>query len=80
MTECGGKIHCFNNNKNVKCRVQDLLQKIETMMMENGRMFIMEQIRRRHSMVSIVNCKLFYCCDYILVNKKIIKLTKMDLN
>ncbi len=63
VTECGGKIHCFNNNKNVKGQVQYLPQKIETMMIGNGGMFIMEQMRRRHSMVSIVNCKLFYCCD-----------------
>ncbi|XP_058627986.1 GTPase IMAP family member 8-like [Onychostoma macrolepis] len=55
VSECGGKIHCFNNNKTVKGQVQELLQKIDTMMMENGRMFIMEQMRRRHSMVSIVN-------------------------
>ncbi|RXN12128.1 GTPase IMAP family member 8-like protein [Labeo rohita] len=39
----------------MKGQVQELLQKIETMMMENGGMFIMEQMRRRHSMISIVN-------------------------
>ncbi|KAL0199282.1 hypothetical protein M9458_007822, partial [Cirrhinus mrigala] len=50
VTECGGKIHYFNNKKKMKGQVQELLQKIETMMMENGGMFIMEQMRRRHSM------------------------------
>ncbi|XP_073691458.1 GTPase IMAP family member 9-like [Garra rufa] len=56
VTECGGKIHCFNNKKkNMKGQVQELLQKIEIMMIENGGMFIMKQMRRRHSMASIVN-------------------------
>ncbi|XP_073691441.1 uncharacterized protein [Garra rufa] len=56
VTECGGKIHCFNTKKKkMKGQVQELLQKIETMMLENGGMFIMKQMRRRHSMVSIVD-------------------------
>ncbi|XP_073691460.1 GTPase IMAP family member 9-like [Garra rufa] len=57
VTECGGKIHCFNNKKktNMKGQVQELLQKIETMMIENGGMFIMKQMRRRDSMVSFAD-------------------------
>ncbi|XP_016117280.1 putative protein PHLOEM PROTEIN 2-LIKE A3, partial [Sinocyclocheilus grahami] len=36
VTECGGKFHCFNKMKKAKGQVEDLLQKIEGMMTENG--------------------------------------------
>ncbi len=63
VTECGGKIHCFNNQRESDDQVQELLQKIEGTMEENRGKFIMGQTRR-HSMVSIVNCKLF--CSFSL--------------
>ncbi len=63
VTECGGKIHCFNNERESDDQVQELLQKIEGTMEENRGMFIMGQTRR-HSMVRIVNCKLF--CSFSL--------------
>ncbi|KAI2667052.1 GTPase IMAP family member 8 [Labeo rohita] len=47
VTECGGKFHCFNNKNKSDGQIQELLLKIEKMMMENGGKFIMEQIRRR---------------------------------
>ncbi|KTG03144.1 hypothetical protein cypCar_00034606 [Cyprinus carpio] len=49
VTECGGKIHCFNNKSKSDDQVQELLQKIERMMMESGGKFIMKQMRRRSS-------------------------------
>ncbi len=63
VTECGGKFHCFNNERESDDQVQELLQKIEGTMEENRGKFIMGQTRR-HSMVSIVNCKLF--CSFSL--------------
>ncbi len=61
MTECGGKFHCFNNRIKSDDQVQELLQKIEGMMMENGGKFTMEQMRRSGSKANLVNCKLFCC-------------------
>uniref|UniRef100_A0A8C2C2H6 AIG1-type G domain-containing protein n=1 Tax=Cyprinus carpio TaxID=7962 RepID=A0A8C2C2H6_CYPCA len=49
VTECGGKIHCFNNKSKSDDQVLELLQKIERMMMESGGKFIMKQMRRRAS-------------------------------
>ncbi|KAK2917024.1 hypothetical protein Q8A67_001398 [Cirrhinus molitorella] len=49
VTECGGKIHCFNNKKESYEQSQELLQKIERMMMENSGKFIMKHMRRRSS-------------------------------
>ncbi len=54
VTECGGKIHCFNNKRESDDQIQELLQKIEGTMEENRGKFIMGQTKR-HSMVSIVN-------------------------
>ncbi|KTF88364.1 hypothetical protein cypCar_00044484 [Cyprinus carpio] len=53
VTACGGKFHCFNNKKKFEGQVQELLQKIEGTMEENGGEF--KQMRKRHSMASIVN-------------------------
>ncbi|XP_042573674.1 GTPase IMAP family member 9-like [Cyprinus carpio] len=50
VTECGGKSHCFSNMKKVKAQVEDLLQKIEGMMTENGGKFFMKQMQRSNSM------------------------------
>ncbi|KAL0199414.1 hypothetical protein M9458_007954, partial [Cirrhinus mrigala] len=49
VTECGGKFHCFNNKRKSANQIQELQQKIEGMMMENGRKFMMEQMRRNSS-------------------------------
>ncbi|KAF4116492.1 hypothetical protein G5714_003981 [Onychostoma macrolepis] len=49
VTKCGGKIHCFNNKSKSDDQVQELLQKIERMMIENRGKFIIEQMRRRAS-------------------------------
>ncbi len=49
VTKCGGKIHCFNNKSKSDDQVQELLQKIERMMIENRGKFIMVQMRRRAS-------------------------------
>ncbi|XP_016303646.1 putative protein PHLOEM PROTEIN 2-LIKE A3 [Sinocyclocheilus anshuiensis] len=50
VTECGGKFHCFNKMKKAKGQVEDLLQKIEGMMTENGGNFFMKQMQRSDSM------------------------------
>ncbi|ROL52785.1 GTPase IMAP family member 8 [Anabarilius grahami] len=50
VTECGGKFHCFNNKIKSDEQVQELLQKIEGMMMENGGKFIRGRKRRKSSM------------------------------
>ncbi|XP_016119389.1 GTPase IMAP family member 8-like, partial [Sinocyclocheilus grahami] len=49
VTECGGNFHCFNNKCKVKSQFEELLQKIEGMMMEHGGKFMMEQRRRSES-------------------------------
>uniref|UniRef100_A0A8C2GYX8 AIG1-type G domain-containing protein n=1 Tax=Cyprinus carpio TaxID=7962 RepID=A0A8C2GYX8_CYPCA len=49
VTECGGKFHCFNNRIKSNDQVQELLQKIEGRMVENGGKFIIEQMKRRSS-------------------------------
>ncbi|XP_058653701.1 GTPase IMAP family member 9-like [Onychostoma macrolepis] len=55
VTECGGKFHCFENKSKSQDQVQELLQKIEGTMMENGGKFTMEQMRRSDSKNTIVN-------------------------
>uniref|UniRef100_A0A8C1E556 AIG1-type G domain-containing protein n=1 Tax=Cyprinus carpio carpio TaxID=630221 RepID=A0A8C1E556_CYPCA len=50
VSECGGMFHCFDNKKKSTDQIQELLQKIEGRMMENGGKFIMKQMRRRNSM------------------------------
>ncbi|KAK7166930.1 hypothetical protein R3I94_001350 [Phoxinus phoxinus] len=45
VTECGGKFHSFNQEKNVK----GLLQDIEGIMRENRGKFVMEKMKRRDS-------------------------------
>ncbi|XP_052394287.1 GTPase IMAP family member 4 [Carassius gibelio] len=50
VTECGGNFHCFNNKCKVKIQVEEILQKIEKMMMENKDKFTLKQMRRRPSM------------------------------
>ncbi|XP_050960602.1 GTPase IMAP family member 8 isoform X1 [Labeo rohita] len=50
VTECEGKFHSFNNKSKSDCQKQELLHKIEEMMVKNGRRFIMKQMRRRSSM------------------------------
>ncbi|XP_073697561.1 uncharacterized protein [Garra rufa] len=49
VTECGGKFHCFNNKRTSDSQIQELLQKIEEMMMENGGKFMMDQMKRNGS-------------------------------
>ncbi|KAK2917079.1 hypothetical protein Q8A67_001453 [Cirrhinus molitorella] len=49
VTECGGKFHCFNNKSNSNSQIQQLLQKIEGMVKENGGNFIRDGMRRRSS-------------------------------
>ncbi|KAK9978927.1 hypothetical protein ABG768_020663 [Culter alburnus] len=63
VTECGGKFHCFNNKIKSDSQVQELLQKIEGMMMENGGKYIMEQMKRSNSKETDINCKLFCWCE-----------------
>ncbi|XP_051745225.1 GTPase IMAP family member 8-like [Ctenopharyngodon idella] len=46
VTECGGKFHCFNNRSKSDGQKQELLQKIEGMMMENRGKFTLELMRR----------------------------------
>ncbi|XP_073691648.1 GTPase IMAP family member 8-like [Garra rufa] len=41
VTECGGRFHCFNNRSKSHDQRQELLQKIEGMMEENGGKLIM---------------------------------------
>ncbi len=60
VTECGGKFQCFENKIKSQDQVQELLQKIEGMMMENGGKFTMEQMRRSDSKDLIINCKLLF--------------------
>ncbi|XP_074416165.1 LOW QUALITY PROTEIN: putative protein PHLOEM PROTEIN 2-LIKE A3 [Sinocyclocheilus rhinocerous] len=50
VTECGEKFHCFIKMKKAKGQVEDLLQKIERMMTENGGKFFMKQMQRSDSM------------------------------
>ncbi|XP_042573645.1 GTPase IMAP family member 9-like isoform X1 [Cyprinus carpio] len=50
VTECGGKSHCFSNKRESHKQVQDLLQKIEGMMTENGGTLMMKQMQRSNSM------------------------------
>ncbi|XP_039535113.1 GTPase IMAP family member 8-like [Pimephales promelas] len=53
VTECGGRFHCFNNKKELESQRQELLQKIEGMMMKNGGKIIIR--RRRSSMDTDTN-------------------------
>ncbi|KAK9978931.1 hypothetical protein ABG768_020667 [Culter alburnus] len=55
VTECGGKFHCFNNKSKSDNQKQELLQKIEGMMMENGGKYIMEQMKRSKSKETDIN-------------------------
>ncbi|XP_048058459.1 interaptin-like isoform X2 [Megalobrama amblycephala] len=55
VTECGGKFHCFNNRSKYDDQKQELLQKIEGMMMENRGKFIMELMRRNDSKKDCIN-------------------------
>ncbi|KAG1926302.1 GTPase IMAP family member 8-like [Pimephales promelas] len=48
VTEYGGRFHCFNNRSKSESQRQELLQKIEGMMMKNGGKII---IRRRRSSI-----------------------------
>ncbi len=50
------------NKSKSQDQVQELLQKIEGTMMENGGKFTMEQMRRSDSKNTIVNCKLLFWC------------------
>ncbi|XP_048066649.1 immune-associated nucleotide-binding protein 9-like [Megalobrama amblycephala] len=49
VTECGGKFHCFNNKSKSDNQKQELLQKIEGMMIKNGGKFIVEGMKRNDS-------------------------------
>ncbi|XP_073673486.1 GTPase IMAP family member 8-like [Garra rufa] len=49
VTECGGNLHCFNNKCKVKGQVNELLQKIEAMIMKNGGKLLTQQMRKRSS-------------------------------
>ncbi|XP_016100911.1 GTPase IMAP family member 8-like [Sinocyclocheilus grahami] len=55
VTECGGKLHCFNNRSKSDDQVQELLQKIEGMMEENDGKFIMERMKRSGSKDIVIN-------------------------
>ncbi|CAM4308365.1 unnamed protein product [Leuciscus chuanchicus] len=46
VTECGGKFHLFNNKRQSDRQIQELLQKIEGMMMKNGGKVIIRRRRR----------------------------------
>ncbi|XDV11029.1 hypothetical protein PO909_000088 [Leuciscus waleckii] len=81
VTECGERFHCFNNRSKSGDQVQELLQKMERMMMENGGKFIMEQMKRSDSKEYLhVNCKMICCfpgestVDVIPVRKDQIRL------
>ncbi|CAM4307627.1 unnamed protein product [Leuciscus chuanchicus] len=47
VTECGGKFHLFNNKRESDSQIQELLQKIEGMVMKNGGNVIIRRRRRR---------------------------------
>ncbi|XP_039535106.1 GTPase IMAP family member 4-like isoform X3 [Pimephales promelas] len=49
VTECGGRFHCFNNKKESESQRQELLLKIEGMMMKNGGKLTLEQMKRTNS-------------------------------
>ncbi|KAL1279281.1 hypothetical protein QQF64_025954 [Cirrhinus molitorella] len=49
VTECGGKFHCFNNKRNSDDQIQELLQKIEGIMMKSGGKLMMKQMKRNNS-------------------------------
>uniref|UniRef100_A0A8C2F0Z7 AIG1-type G domain-containing protein n=1 Tax=Cyprinus carpio TaxID=7962 RepID=A0A8C2F0Z7_CYPCA len=55
MTECGRKFHCFNNRIKSDDQIQELLQKIEGKMLENGGNFIMKQLKRSNSKARLVD-------------------------
>ncbi|KAK9978840.1 hypothetical protein ABG768_020578 [Culter alburnus] len=55
LTECGGRFYCFNIKSKSDGQIQELLQKIEGIMMKNGGKFIMERMKRSNSKVNIVN-------------------------
>jgi len=59
VTECGGRFHCFNNKSKSESQIQELLLKIERIMMKNKGKFTMGQMKRRDSKSGYpVNCKL----------------------
>ncbi|XP_059411032.1 uncharacterized protein LOC132144237 [Carassius carassius] len=49
VTECGGKFHCFNNKRKSNHQKQELLQKIERMMMANGNRYEMKPLNKKAS-------------------------------
>ncbi|XP_042577090.1 GTPase IMAP family member 8-like isoform X2 [Cyprinus carpio] len=49
VTECGGKFHCFNNKRKSDDQKQELLQKIEGMMMRNGRKYEIKPVNKKAS-------------------------------
>uniref|UniRef100_A0A8C1RN44 AIG1-type G domain-containing protein n=2 Tax=Cyprinus carpio TaxID=7962 RepID=A0A8C1RN44_CYPCA len=49
VTECAGNFHCLNNKCKGKSQVEELLQKIERIMMEHRGKFMVEQRRRSES-------------------------------
>ncbi|XP_067310249.1 GTPase IMAP family member 8-like isoform X2 [Pseudorasbora parva] len=55
VTECEGKFHCFNNRSQSDSQKLELLQKIEGMMKENDRKYIMPQMKRSNSMETGMN-------------------------
>ncbi|XP_016323948.1 GTPase IMAP family member 8-like [Sinocyclocheilus anshuiensis] len=55
VTECGVcECECFNNRSKSDDQVQELLQKIEGMMEENGGKFIMERMKRSGSKDTVI--------------------------
>ncbi|KAK2917114.1 hypothetical protein Q8A67_001488 [Cirrhinus molitorella] len=55
VTECGGKFHCFNNKRKSDDQIQELLQKIEGVMMESSGNFMMKQMKRNNSKGTLVD-------------------------
>ncbi|XP_043082055.1 uncharacterized protein LOC122329668 isoform X2 [Puntigrus tetrazona] len=49
VTESGGKFHCFNNKSRSSVQVEELMRKIEDMMIRNGRRFEMEPTNKKAS-------------------------------
>ncbi|KAK2917115.1 hypothetical protein Q8A67_001489 [Cirrhinus molitorella] len=56
VTECGGKFHSFNNKRKSDDQTQELLQKIEEIMMENKGNFMMKQMKRNNSKKQSYQC------------------------
>uniref|UniRef100_A0A671QGA6 AIG1-type G domain-containing protein n=2 Tax=Sinocyclocheilus anshuiensis TaxID=1608454 RepID=A0A671QGA6_9TELE len=55
VTECGRRFYCFNNKCKSDNQKQELLQKIEEMIIENRRKFTMEQMKRSDSKDTFIN-------------------------